>query len=389
MLMLAMCAHEAQASAQQVLATETIGNVAVRVVSSSLQAVIGLLKKNPVKSIVATVIVLAVSMGCIKCIKQIKLLEKALLREDSTEVQSLLAPLNPKIIQLFINCHMDAFMEDLTNSVFMNDEDVRILKLFFPYCSKEMLNRVNSKGETLLYSFCRNNRLDLVKLLLPHCTRETINRAESVTNRTPLWFAVANNNIEIAKQLLLLCARETINQADIDGQTVLHCACVNNSTEMVRLLLSHCTQDTINRVSSNGKISLYLACRNNNTEMVRLLLPHCTQETINRLNSRLGITALHVACEKNNPQMVEGLVRYGANTLVQNFQGERPLDITNAILADTPLNDVPQATSESRARRRRAERIQQLLTGADRDSAYNNLFRPNDRVLASKPCQRK
>ena len=225
-------------------------------------------------------------------------------------------------------------------------------------CASEIIiNQADSEGWSLLTRDCYHNNTEMIKLLLPHCTRETINRVETVTNRTPLWFAVANNNIEIAKRLLLLCTRETINQADIDGQTVLYCA-----------------------------------CRYDNTEIVRLLLPNCTPETINRVNSRLGITALHVACEKNNPQIVEELVRYGADTLVQNFQGERPLDITNAILANTPLNDAPQATSESRARRRRAERIQQLLTGADRDSAYrklNNLFRPNDRALASKPCQRK
>jgi len=343
MLMFATCAHEAQASAQQVLATETIGNVAVRVVSSSLQAVIGLLKKNPVKSIAATVIGLAVSMVYIKCIKQIKLLKKVLLRNASIrEIQSLLALMNPKIIQVCIN-QADIYGQTVFHCACSHDNNLEMVKLLLPYCTPETINQA-SKNENLtaLYFACtHDNNLEMVELLLPHCTLETINRAESVRNSTPLWQAVANNNIEIAKRLLPLCTRETINQADIDGQTVLYCACGND-----------------------------------NLEMFRLLLPHCTRETINRPNSR-GWTVLHLACQMNKPRIVQALVQHGAQNLLTNpnLGGVRPLDFTNQILANTPLNHAPTATPESRIRRRHAEQIQQLLTGVDHDSAGRRLGR--------------
>jgi hypothetical protein len=338
MLMFATYAHEAQA-AQELLSTGEVADFAEQQNATQYN-----------QATVATVAAITIAVGAltvtgaVKCIKSVsaRLLEKVLLQNNLERLQTILSYMPDKMIRAFVNSKIDAFMQDLASNNFdLNDNAVEAIKLFAPYCSEEMINRVGNNGRTLLCYFCELGPLDIVQ------------------------------------PLLLRSSPETINRADNDGATALHWACRSNRVENVKALLLSglCTPETINRADNDRVTALYWACCNNNKKLVKLLLPHCTRETINQPIGFLGWRVLHLACQRNHPEIVQALVQHGANTLIQNFQGQSPLDFTNQILANTPLNHAPTATPESRIRRRRAELIKQIVTGVDHDSAGRRLGR--------------
>ena len=241
MLMFATYAHEAQA-AQELLSTGEVADFAEQQNATQYnQATLGMIAATTIAVAALTV------TGAVKCIKSVsaRLLEKVLLQNNLERLQTILSYMPDKMIRAFVNSKIDAFMQDLASNNFdLNDNAVEAIKLFAPYCSEEMINRVGNNGRTLLCYFCELGPLDIVQPLLLRSSPETINRADN-DGATALHWACRSNRVENVKALLLsgLCTPETINRADNDGETALHWACFRENLDAVELLLPFFTPE--------------------------------------------------------------------------------------------------------------------------------------------------
>lgn len=173
----------------------------------------------------------------------------------------------------------------------------------------KMANHLEENKESLLFIACFIDDLEMVKLLFPYCSKDTVNTVPmepGVIFPTTLFLACANNNYEIVKLLLPKCTEETINYLVGFVNDPDHCAC-----------------------------ALHIACLNNNLEIVKLLLPRCWKKTINIrfISNNIKISPLYIAVIKNNLSIAKLLLEYGCEVddqlinIVKDLSNEKMINL--------------------------------------------------------------
>ncbi|KAM9710037.1 ankyrin repeat and SOCS box protein 9-like isoform 2-T2 [Menidia menidia] len=168
---------------------------------------------------------------------------------------------------------------------------------------------------------------------------------------SPLHGACVQGHTACAK--LLLESGANVNSSTLDGQTALSEACARGNLTCVSLLLQHgasplgagrsnpplhsaaaeghpeCVEalvrhgaDVDQHVEHLGS-PLHVACSNRRLDTVRKLL-----QLGARVDGRVsGDSPLHVAARLSSPELVSVLLEHGADRLLLNSEGKRPLDL--------------------------------------------------------------
>ncbi|KAK9535298.1 hypothetical protein VZT92_007687 [Zoarces viviparus] len=110
--------------------------------------------------------------------------------------------------------------------------------------------------------------------------------------------------------------------ADPGGNTALHDACVGGHAVCVQLLLSHGADPEV--LAADGSAPLHLCTSVQSLQCAELLIGGGADVSVRMRETRL--TPLHVAARRALEEHVELFLRYGADVLATNQEGETPLN---------------------------------------------------------------
>jgi ankyrin repeat protein len=175
-----------------------------------------------------------------------------------------------------------------------------------------------------------------------------------------LEYSPAGGNIEVVKTLLR--AGANVNASGADGYTALHAAAVQREVGVVEVLLAAgadvnartknnvtplmCSIGSpysdpkislaliragadVNAVSSNGEAVLWSAATGPTEVLEELLKRGANPNVQTKAAGFPGFTPLHMAAMSGLKDEVELLLRYGADPMVRNGDGQTPLDVAN------------------------------------------------------------
>ena len=149
---------------------------------------------------------------------------------------------------------------------------------------------------------------------------------------TPLHLAVINSNLDTVEALLKykdinkeakLPYKATLNNWYLGGATPLIVASyVGNADIVYTLLEAGC--DIRARDDIDGAMPIHVASANGNDDAVILLLEK-DKTLVNEADKNGNDTPLHWAAMKNKPSTINVLLKYGADTKIQNSDGNTAL----------------------------------------------------------------
>lgn len=117
-----------------------------------------------------------------------------------------------------------------------------------------------------------------------------------------------------------------IDQFDCDGYRPIHRAIITHNLELGRRILMDGA--LLNKGTESGDGALILLCKALHDEEAIEWIPLLCEngaELIGR--DRLGWTALHHCVSRGLVQSARLLIKEGADPILKNFKGERPIDL--------------------------------------------------------------
>ncbi|PWA31461.1 hypothetical protein CCH79_00002700 [Gambusia affinis] len=171
---------------------------------------------------------------------------------------------------------------------------------------------------------------------------------------SPLHGACLQGHTNCAK--LLVENGANVNKTTVDGHTALTEACARGHVTCVSLLLQHgatprgtspssspihsaAAKDVDQDIDSLGS-PLHVACSNQQLSSVKKLL----QLGADANKSAIGDSPLHIAARLSSPELVSALLDHGADRLLMNSEGKRPLDL---VPPDSPVGRLLRETGVS------------------------------------------
>ncbi len=195
---------------------------------------------------------------------------------------------------------------------------------------KDLLNKQDEDGNTLLHYCVKYKRKDFIDLFLKYGVNINVLNNEDLT---PLFYAIFKSNHDLEEYLISKGA--DMNVLDFEGNTLLMKACKHNKDSLVIYLLSKGIN--LNIKDENGNNALMLAVKSGNPYIVNSLISK--QIDINEKDKH-GNTVLHLACslKKSSEEIVKILLLKKPDVNVVNDAGFTPLKIA------TQLNNSDAAT---------------------------------------------
>ncbi len=190
-----------------------------------------------------------------------------------------------------------------------------------------------SSSETALHRAAERRDVELITYLLE---KKANPRGVSLGDReTPLHrvFSRATSlESEKTRSRTLSCARLLLaagappDAANSRGRTVLHEAANCSNFEGIKELLSHGA--SIDAQTADGSSAMHCAVMNRAT-FDRRVIDCLHSRAVDLLNAtdKQGNTPLHVAVAQSNDEAVQTLLLLGADSLVRNKRGQRPIDL--------------------------------------------------------------
>jgi len=187
-----------------------------------------------------------------------------------------------------------------------------------------------------LHEAAIEGNLDLVKWLIEQ-DPQGVNKVDGSGNTT-LIYACCSESVETVSYLLENGAHNQVNTPGEGGNTPLHNACDSGEITVVQLLLSYGADATSRNYK--GWTPLITACCITHMDARMGLLPRrqlvihylMSQRVVvvSTINSRdkKGRTAIWYACDWGRREVVKMLIHGGANPLIADEEGVRPVDVT-------------------------------------------------------------
>ncbi|KAF7488086.1 Palmitoyltransferase ZDHHC17 [Sarcoptes scabiei] len=182
------------------------------------------------------------------------------------------------------------------------------------------INQRDQENVSLLHWAAINNRIELVEYFIEKGAE--IDAIGGDLRSTPLHWATRQGHLHMIVKLIKHGADPSI--MDGDGYNSLHLAAQFGHTSIAAYLIAK-GQD-IDAPDSNGMTALmWSAFRNNSVDPTRLLITLGSNLSLTDKNRN---TALHRAVLARNATVVSILLKFGANTNIQNMAGDTPLDMS-------------------------------------------------------------
>ncbi len=171
---------------------------------------------------------------------------------------------------------------------------------------------------------------------------------------TPLHLAIINNNLDSVEALLTykdidkeakLPYKATLNNWYLGGATPLITASyVGNADIVYTLIEAGC--DIRARDDIDGAMPIHVASANGNDAAVTLLLEK-DKTLINETDNNGNDTSLHWASMKDKPSTVALLLKYGADTKIQNTDGNTALHYASMYASAEVIKNIVNADNSS------------------------------------------
>lgn len=275
----------------------------------------------------------AVSTGQIATVKWLIFHEANVnLKAKSTYWSDRLTPLfladNPEIVTMLLEAGANHL--EIPDPGYMNT--ITVLQQAYMQGNFPVAHELERWGAdvalTPLHEAAADNNLALVKKLLkagadPNCVGEQ--GYTGMHRRTPLHWAAINGSVDCAVELLNKGA--DANFQDVFGRSPLHWAARVNRPEMVKLLLDNGADANLRDFRDKTPILCAASSKDVSEELFESITAHGAN-----INDCLpnGDTALHIALKCEQKQTALGLLDSGADIMVVNNDGYRPLDCTTS-----------------------------------------------------------
>lgn len=240
----------------------------------------------------------------------------------------------------------------------VSHEDLAILKYLVEKEGKDIVNKVDRYGETVLHTAISCNRreiieyllenganinkmreekklsalcnaarycdISMVKSLLEQSSPETVENIDEIRDcweKTMLHHAAKGDNIEVVKYLVEE-KRANVNAVDRNRMSVLHDSV--KSMKVMRYLIEERRAD-INTINKDGMSILHNAVANGSMEAIRYLIEEKKIDV--NVRSKRRSTPLHLAISAVNEDCVERvqyLIEKGADIKAVNKYGKTP-----------------------------------------------------------------
>ncbi|KLI46273.1 ankyrin [Brachyspira hyodysenteriae] len=171
---------------------------------------------------------------------------------------------------------------------------------------------------------------------------------------TPLHLAVINNNLDTVEALLKykdinkeakLPYKATLNNWYLGGATPLIVAAyVGNADIVYTLIEAGC--DIRARDDIDGAMPIHVASANGNDDAVILLLEK-DKTLVNEADKNGNDTPLHWAAMKDKPSTINVLLKYGADTKIQNSDGNTALHYAAMYASSDVIKNIVNADKSS------------------------------------------
>lgn len=142
--------------------------------------------------------------------------------------------------------------------------------------------------------------------------------------RSPLHWAAIANAPDAGKELLERGA--TVNLQDTHGLTPLHWAAFHHHEDMVKLILDNGGDPSIRDQRDRTPLAIAAEHEDASKTMVKQFAD--AGADINAICGKYGDTAMHTALRRGHKNTAIALLQNGANLLLANAEGKRPLDCT-------------------------------------------------------------
>ncbi|WP_422133281.1 ankyrin repeat domain-containing protein [Endozoicomonas sp. ALD040] len=196
--------------------------------------------------------------------------------------------------------------------------------------SPDLINELDSFGNTLLHIAITTKNLKMIKLLL----RKGIKYDESNNQGfTPLHLAATQGDVNTLKELL--DKKADIKLLTSQQHSPLHLAIINKKPEAVKLLIKSLSDiperlTIINQEDYQGNTPLHLVIINNHPVAVikqLIKIPARISDRLRIINKEdyQGNTPLHLAVLERNTNIVTLLLNYGASQELSNNDGFTPI----------------------------------------------------------------
>uniref|UniRef100_A0A8C6LB08 Uncharacterized protein n=1 Tax=Nothobranchius furzeri TaxID=105023 RepID=A0A8C6LB08_NOTFU len=146
--------------------------------------------------------------------------------------------------------------------------------------------------------------------------------SSTVDGRTALTEACSKGHVAC---VLLLLQHGASPQGRDWSSSPIHWAAAKGHPECVKALVQH-RADVDQHIDKLGS-PLHLACTSQQLSTVRKLLFSPSGANVNR--DVAGESPLHTAARLSSPELVSVLLDHGADRLLVNSEGKRPLDLTS------------------------------------------------------------
>ncbi|XP_028396366.1 nuclear factor NF-kappa-B p105 subunit-like [Dendronephthya gigantea] len=198
----------------------------------------------------------------------------------------------------------------------------------------------NEDGDTSLHLAIINcNEQIILQMIDVLRNPECFNIYNDLT-QTPLHLAVITRQDKIAGKLIDYGAN--IDSVDRNGQTCVHLACQYGDLRSLRAIfkqrpfrpeLAERLPEILETTNFDGLTPLCIAVKQNHIEIVKELI--MLDVDVNAIDTKSGNTALHLAVEDNNLPMLACLLFQGkADPNVTSYNGSTPLHIAAGLKLD-------------------------------------------------------
>ncbi|XP_077019326.1 transient receptor potential cation channel subfamily A member 1 [Tamandua tetradactyla] len=169
---------------------------------------------------------------------------------------------------------------------------------------QKRLSRYDYENASPLHHAAVEGQVELMEMIISGSSFEVLNAMDSYGN-TPLHWAAENNQVESIKFLLSRGANPNLRNSNMMGP--LHIAVQGMHHEVMKVLAEHCGTN-LNLEGENGNTAVIIACSKDNSEALQLLLNKGAKPCI---ANKCGSFPIHQAAFSGAKKCMEIILRFG------------------------------------------------------------------------------
>ncbi|XP_037659349.1 transient receptor potential cation channel subfamily A member 1 isoform X2 [Choloepus didactylus] len=169
---------------------------------------------------------------------------------------------------------------------------------------RKRLSKYDDENASALHHAAEEGQIEMMEMIINESSCEVLNEMDSYGN-TPLHWATEKNQVESVKFLLSKGANPNLRNSHMMGPLHIAVQCMHH--EVMKVLAEH-SSTNLNLEGENGNTALILACSKDNSEALQFLLNKGAKPCI---SNKWGCFPIHQAAFSGAKQCMEILLKYG------------------------------------------------------------------------------